>query len=445
MSGSSISMLGTRISTVAFPMLVLHLYNSPFITGLVAFAAIAPSMLVYVPAGALVDRWNPRRVMLVSEMLRGCTIASVIAVLITCRMHIYIGFLIAAMLAEEILEIFTILADRRYLNKIIKRDEMTSGQASVEVRAHAVVLAGRPIGPFLFSIMPYLPFLADAVSFVASVTSLLLLKKVDEPREAPPRLVAGEVFRDICQGFDWLRHERRAWVTISLMAMTSMVAQALILMFLVEAHSRQLSTLAIGMVLAASGAGGAVGSFCSRIVPDSIRGLWLPIQMIAWSMTLAFLALAGGQSVCLNAGAMFILGLTGAIGNVEFATYLQGNVPDDKIAKITGIGQMLAIGACAVGPVLGGYAVEHFQVRGAISILAAFVIALTFASFLMPDVQECVDHGFVAIKESRCVGLRRDRDDKRRGGAGANSIVLLTRKRSTAVESMQKDDDVRRS
>ena len=58
--------------------------------------------------------------------------------------------------------------------------------------------------------------------------------------------------------------DRRLLLTSSLMAMTSMVSQALILIFLVEADFRQLSTLAIGIVLGASGVGGAVGSLCSK-------------------------------------------------------------------------------------------------------------------------------------------------------------------------------------
>lgn len=387
MFGSSISMLGTRISTVAFPMLVLHLNHSPFITGLVAFAAIAPSMLIYVPAGVLVDRWNPRRVMLISELLRGVAVATVVIVLIASRMHVYIWFLMAAMVAEETLEIFSTLADRRYLNRVMERDKVASRQASIEVRTHAAVLAGRPVGPFLFSIRPILPFIADAVSFVASVISLLLLRRVDEPPAEVRPLAPRQVIGDIGHGFTWLRGNRRALVTISLMAVTSMVAQALILMFLVEAHSKQFSTLAVGIVLAASGAGGAVGSFGSRIVPNSLRSRWLLIQMITWSVALAFLALAGGQSAYYCAGAMFILGLTGAIGNVEFGTYLVRTVADDMIAKITGIGQMLAIGACALGPVLGGYAIQRFQVRGAIWILLAIVLILSLVSFLGPVVK----------------------------------------------------------
>jgi MFS family permease len=404
MFGSSISMLGTRISTVAFPMLVLHLDNSPFVTGLVAFAAIAPSMLVYVPAGVLVDRWNPRRVMLGSELLRGLAIASVVIALIIFRMHVDIWFLILAMVAEEILEIFSTLADRRYLSTVIERDKVVSRQASVEVRTHAAVLAGRPVGPFLFAIEPFLPFLADAVSFIASVASLLLLRRIDEPPGEVRRLKLRQVIGDVGRGFEWLKRDRRAWLTVGLMATTSMVAQALIMMFLVEAHSKQLSTVAIGVVLATSGAGGAVGAFSSRIVPTEVRNYWLPIQMVAWSVALASLALVGGQSVYWSAVAMFVLGLTGAIGNVEFGTYLVRNAPDDMIARITGIGQMLAIGACALGPVLGGYAIQHFQIKGAVWILLAIVMSLAFAALLMPETPRRSAPIFRAIKHVMASG-----------------------------------------
>lgn len=397
MFGSSISMLGTRISTVAFPMLVLHLHKTPFVTGLVAFAAIAPSMLVYIPAGVLVDRWNPRRVMFISEFLRGGAIASVVIALWHFRSHVVIWFLILAMVTEEILEIFSVLADRRYLNRVIERDKIASQQASIEIRVHAAVLAGRPVGPFLFSIKPYLPFLADALSFFFSVGSLLLLKKVDKPHAEAPRLAPRQIADDIRLGWRWLIHDRRAWVTILLMAVTSMVAQALILMFLVEAHARQFSTVAIGVVLAASGAGGAVGSVCSRIIPDVMRRFWLSIQMIVWSLALFLLALVGGHSVYWSAAAMFVLGLTGAIGNIEFGTYLVRNVADDMIAKITGIGQMLAIGASALGPVIGGYAIQQYQVQGAIWILLAIVLLLAFASLLLPEASRRFDRILRAV------------------------------------------------
>lgn len=385
MFGSSISMLGTRISTVAFPMLVLHINNSPLIAGLVTFGVIAPSMIAYVPVGVLVDRWNPRRVMLCSEFMRGLAIILVVAALIKFRMQVSISFLMLMMVAEEIFEIFSTLADRRYMNRVMERDRIDSQQAYIEVRTHAAVLAGRPIGPFLFSIYPFLPFLVDTVSFFVSWVSLLMVKRIDEPPRKTRRLRLTEAVSDIGNGFGWLKGDLRARYTILLMSMTSMVAQALILIFLVEAHSKQLSTIAIGIVLAASGAGGVVGSYCSRIVKPVVRRSWLSIQMVAWSAVFVLLALAGGRSPYWSAGAMFFLSLTGAIGNVEFGSYLVRNVADDMIAKVTGISQMLTIGACGIGPVIGGYAVQRFEVNGAIWILFGIVMLMAIISLLMPE------------------------------------------------------------
>lgn len=389
MAGSSISIFGSRISTVAFPMLVLHLYNSPFYTGLVTFAAIVPSMLAYVPAGVLVDRCNPRHAMLISELARGLIIASVVFSLIHFR-HINILFLISAMVIEEILEIFSTLADRRYLSRLMDRNNLASQQAYVEVRTHAAVLAGRPIGPFLFSIQPVYPFLADALSFIASVLSLVFISRSKDGEPEAQRLRSRKIAEDIGRGLSWLRQDRKALVTIILMAATSLVAQALILMILTQAHSRNLSTIAVGVILAASGGGGAAGSICykflAKAVPDAIRNYWLPIQMALWGITLAFLWKAGGLPAAWSTVAMFVLGFTGAVGNVEFGTYLVATAADDMIAKITAIGQSLAIGACALGPVLGGYAIQRCGVKGAVVILCLIVLLLFGISLFIPEV-----------------------------------------------------------
>jgi nitrate/nitrite transporter NarK len=380
--GSSISMLGTRISTLAFPMLVLGIRNSPLVAGLVAFAAIAPGVLLYMPAGVIVDRRDPRRVMLFSEIARGTVAILVVIALLIFGRNISIVFLVLAMLAEEVLEIFSTLADRRYLNRLIERDKISSRQASAEARTHAAALAGRSIGPLLFAFSSFLPFLADAVSFVASVVSLLLIRPTGKPQKAEwPTF--NQLTSGIGHGVGKVKSDRRIWLTSSLMAMTSMVSQALILIFLVEAHSRKFSALAIGIVLGASGVGGAVGSFCSKIVLRFIRKRWLPIQMGAWLIVFLILAIARGESTLWSALAMFVMSVTGAIGNVECGTYLTENIADDMIGKISGISYTMTIGACALGPVFGGYAVQESSVQNAIFLLFIIVAMMAVASLLV--------------------------------------------------------------
>jgi predicted MFS family arabinose efflux permease len=380
--GSSISMLGTRISTLAFPMLVLGIKGSPLIAGIVAFAAIAPGVFLYMPVGAIVDRRNPRRVMLVSEISRGVVAILVVVGLLIYGRNISIIFLLLAMLAEEVLEIFYTLADRRYLNRLMERDKIRSRQASAEARTHAAVLVGRPIGPLLFTLGSFLPFLADAISFVASVVSLLLIRSTDEPQETGWPTFK-EVTSGIGHGVGTVKGDRRIWLTSLLMAMTSVVSQALILIFLVEAHSGKLSTLAIGIVLGASGVGGAVGSYCSKIVLRFIRRRWLPIQMGTWFIVFFVLTMTRGGSASWSAAAMFVMSVSGAIGNVEYGTYLKENIADDMIGKISGVSYTMTIGACALGPVFGGYAVQESSIKGAVSILFLIVALMAFTSLLV--------------------------------------------------------------
>jgi Major Facilitator Superfamily len=307
---------------------------------------------------------------------------SVVIALLIFKRNISIAFLMFAMFCEEVLEIFSTLADRRYLYRLMDRDKIRSRQASAEARTHAASLAGRPIGPFLFTLSSFLPFLADVLSFIASVVSLLLIRPEEKPQEGRWPTFK-ELTSGISHGVGLVKSDRRIWLTSSLMAMTSLVSQALILIFLTEAHSSQFSALAIGIVLGASGVGGAVGSFCSKLVLRFIRKCWLPIQMGAWFVVFLALAVAPSDLAAWSAVAMFVMSVTGAIGNVECGTYLTENIADDMIGKVSGISYTMTIGACALGPIIGGSTIQYFKMQEAVFILFIIVALMTLASLLV--------------------------------------------------------------
>src|SRR5262245_39702938 len=75
--GSAVSAVGSRVSSVAYPLLVLALTGSAADAGLVGFTATVPYLLFQLPAGALVDRWNRRWVMIACDIGRGLALASI--------------------------------------------------------------------------------------------------------------------------------------------------------------------------------------------------------------------------------------------------------------------------------------------------------------------------------------------------------------------------------
>ena len=382
---SSVSMLGSHVTSIAYPLLVLRLTSSPLEAGWVAFAAIAPSLLVHVPAGALVDRWDPRRAMLVSEIGRGVAIA---AVAITVAMGMpNVPLLTAAAVVEGVLEVFSTLAERRCVGSVVRRDQVPSALVRLEARTHVVLLAGRPLGCLLFGLAPILPFLTDVASFIYSVTALARLKSrwpADGKAACREPAPGNRLSSDIRNGLARLREDSFACTVIIAFSVGTLIFQALIMVVLADAHVQKLSALAIGLVLAASGAGGALGSAAASRLLSRFRHLWIRLQTLIWFLGFAVLALLVGRQVILMAVVMALLGFTGAMGNIELDTHLMRNFDKDMLARVTSVSRLISLIACAIGPALGGSLVEEFGITGAMTCLFLVTSALPLLAFIGP-------------------------------------------------------------
>src|SRR5262249_32490625 len=77
LSGQTISSLGSVASSLVFPLLILDLTQSPAVTGIANALAALPYLFFSLPAGALVDRWNRKRVMMVCDTVRALNMATV--------------------------------------------------------------------------------------------------------------------------------------------------------------------------------------------------------------------------------------------------------------------------------------------------------------------------------------------------------------------------------
>lgn len=385
--GSSVSLLGSRVTAIAYPMLVLYLTGSPVAAGWVAFAATAPSVLAYIPAGVWVDRTDPWRAILLSEIGRGGVIGTVVIAVVINRAGV--PLLIVAAVIEQTLEVFSVLAEPRCVGSVVPRDETASAFARIEARTHVVTLIGRPLGGFLFGLAPVLPFLSDALSFAVNACALVGIRNSRSPERpassVPVARVSWRLGPDVRDCLRWLCRDGYVRLAIVLCASTTLTAQALIMVILGGAHSRHVPAFTVGVVLAASGAGGAVGSFVASRLPATSRKYWLKVQMWVWGGVLAALAAVGRPTSGWMAVVMLVLGLTGALGNIEVGTYLMQNVAHTMLARVTSIGRLMSFGACAIGPVLGGILFQRYGADRAIGVLFIGITILACVSLAAPS------------------------------------------------------------
>jgi MFS family permease len=377
-------MLGSRVTTIAYPMLVLYLTRSAVYAGFAVFAATAPSLLFYLPAGVLVDRWDPRRTMLCNEIFRGLAIGAVVAIILFHKK--YVVLIICLAIVEEILEIFATLAERRCISMLVDPDVATSASARVEARSHLVVLVGRPLGALLFEMDHFIPFLADLVSFVISCLTLIGIRgKMPTQASQEPR---AQLRVEIKEGWRWLKDDQFFRMAIILNSGMTLISQALILVFIAETESQHLSSLAIGVVLACSGFGGVVGAIfgeqADQIIGSRLRFVRgrsrIKLQLCVWSAGLLVLAVSASiapwRVPCMSI-VMAIFGFSGAMGNIEIETYITQKVPSAMTARLTSILRLTSFFMFATGPAIGGSLAGFFGTGVAMWCLFAMVMTLT--------------------------------------------------------------------
>jgi predicted MFS family arabinose efflux permease len=302
-----------------------------------------------------------------------------------------VSVLVAVVFVEEILEVFSTLAERRYVRELVPPDQASSAQAAIEARAHAVVLAGRPLGAFLFGLTHILPFLADVLSFAVSVSTIIRLtsKRVVNVHADPVswQRQLRRLRADISAGLKWVLCDKYARAAMTLSASTTLIGQALIMVFLAEAHTSQLSSGTVGLVLAGSGGGGVLGSMVAPRVPTPPQASLILIQLVAWAGAFAILVTSDRSSLLCLAFVMAALSLTGALGNIEISTYLMRNVDESMLARATSIGRLMAFSAYAVGPVLGGVLIQWHGAQDAVLALFSITVVLALLAVCSPSMR----------------------------------------------------------
>lgn len=417
LAGSSVSMLGSRVTTIAYPMLALYLTRSPVAAGWVACAATAPSIVCYLPAGAVVNCVDPKRLLMLSESGRGVAIASVVAMVASGYRSL--SLLITLAIVEKIFEVFSALAERRYVGSLLETDQIPPAMSRVEARTHVAILVGRPLGGLLFEITPIAPFLFDAVTFVGSVGALGIkrrqatestviatpirqigivpwLTRTITRLDQPPKL---RMMNDISKGWDWLWNDQFARAAYTVLACSTLISQALIIFFIAEAHAEGLSAFSIGFVLAMAGLGGALGSMLAARPSVPFEDFWIRTQMLAWCTAVSVLAVFGVQSPFGMGIVMFIFGLTGAMSNIEVDIYLLRNVPGNMLARVTSICRLVSFTACAIGPAIGGLLFEMHKSQDIAFWLIGVTAFIAAYSMISPSMRIRADLGVLPARE----------------------------------------------
>jgi MFS family permease len=381
-SGMAVSVLGSRISTIAYPLLVLAVTGSPAAAGLIGFLATLPYLIFQLPAGALVDRWDRKRLMIACDVLRAVALASIAVALWADALRL--AQLMFVAFFEGTCFVFYNLAQSAAVRHVVARPQLAAALGHNEARERAAQMLGTPLGGVLFGLGRAVPFLVDALSYLVSIATLLLIRKeFQAPQEGRRRT---RIVAEVKEGVRWLWNQPFLRATALLVAASNFLFAALVLILIVLAREGGASPAGIGVMLAGAGVGGVAGSLLAPWAEQrlSMKGIVIGANWI-WALFLPLMLLSREP---LWLGATFaLMALVGPVWNVAIGVYQLTITPDRLLARVTSAETLLAYGALPLGSLAAGLLLEAAGTLGATVALAAGMLAVAIAATVSSGVR----------------------------------------------------------
>ncbi len=351
-SGQMISSVGTQVSMLAFPLLVLAITHSPAQAGLIAALRGLPYALFILPAGALIDRWNRKHVMILCDIGRAIALGSIPIMLILGRLTIAQLYIVS--LVEGTLFTFFSLAEMACLPQVVSKEQLPTAAAQGMVIDSVSELIGPSIGGALYSIGRAIPFLTDAISYGASVLSLFFIKaKFQEERDPAPL----HLWVDIKEGLSWLWHQPLLRFIAVLTGGITMPVVGYSLILIVLAQGLHASNFTIGLIFACGGVGSIVGSL---LVAPLVKRFSFSQLMIGstwiWALTWLLFAIAPNPLVL---GVVTVLSfiIVPIYMSVQFG-YRLALIPDHLQGRVNSVFRLIAFGGEPIGLAVTGILIQ---------------------------------------------------------------------------------------
>jgi len=368
-SGQLASTMGTAGSQVVVPLLVLAITSSPEAAGIAGALRSAPYLVFSLPVGALIDRWNRKKVMIRCDAGRALAVSTIPLAMAFDALTLWQIYLVA--LVEGSLFVFFNIAEVAALPRVVERAQLPKATAQNEAGFFSAHIAGPPVGTVLFqAIGQAAPFVANAVTYLLSLVALVRIDAAfNTERAAKPGLRA-----EMMEGLRWMWANPLIRYMAFLTGGLNFINAATPLALIVLAKRLDADDAAIGAVFSAIGVGGVLGSLVGgRLASRFTFGQ--AIIGVIWIEALLFPLYAVMPSfplLVMAAGAYYFL--SPAYNVVQFS-YRVAIIPDHLQGRVNSIFRLLAFGFMPAGAAASGILIERLGVVPAMAVLSAWLAA----------------------------------------------------------------------
>ena len=380
-TGAAISSFGGAVTAVAMPVLVIQYLNASAVeVGLVNAAQLIPYAVLGLLAGAYVDRWRRKPVLVWSSVGRAVALGLVPVLGLLGLLQPWV--LVLVLLAFGSFSVFGFAATQSLLPRLVPRNRLVIANARIDQTDATAQTAGPALGGALIGVVGApLTIAVQAVGFL--VEALLVASiKVDEPRRSR---VGRNLRAEVVDGLRWtyqhavlgrLAVSTHVWFLANGAAMTALSLLAL--------RSLDFSAAAYGLLFTLFGVAMLVGALLAPVAGSRLgSGRVVLLARAAYPLAWLLPAFAGPDNLgrILMFVGLAVLGLSAGLENSNEMGLWQTLTPDELLGRVNGARRSINRTLAAAGAVAGGVLIGVAGDRGTlITCVVVFAVAAVIVS-----------------------------------------------------------------
>ncbi|MGH9402185.1 MAG: MFS transporter [Terriglobia bacterium] len=348
-SGQIISLVGTWMQSVAQAWLVYRLTGSSLLLGVVGFASQIPVFILAPVGGMVADRYNRRRIVITTQSSAMALAAILAAITLAGRIRVWEIMALAACLG--VVNAFDVPARQAFVVEMVESPDLINAIALNSSMVNSARIVGPAIaGILVATIGEGWCFFANAVSYIAVITGLLLI--VLAPRERLKSALSG--VESIKEGFQFVGSTgpiRALLLLLGLVSITGMPYTVLMPIFAGSVlHS---GAKGLGWLMGASGVGALAGTL-ALAAKRQIRGLGRWITYAALGFGGSMIVFSFSRSFMLSVALLVPVGFSMMLEMASSNTLIQTMVPDALRGRVMAFYSMMLMGMAPFGALFAG-------------------------------------------------------------------------------------------
>jgi MFS family permease len=387
--GQVLSDTGSAAALIAYPLLILALTHSAALAGIVSTVRLVVQLVLGLPGGALSDRFDRRLTMIVCDTIRAVVMALLVA-LVLLHVASWPVVMVVAIIDGGANVLFDPSANAA-LPAIVADDQLEQAWAATEARSYGANLVGPALGGFLFALGSAMPFLADSVSYLASVGTVSRIRGRFRPERTGERK---SLWHEVAEGLGLVWQNALLRAVVILAPLTNFAFNGVIFTITVALRQHGVAPGIIGLAQAGIMVGGLAGAIAAPRLQGRLP-LWQLVIGLTVSATGLFIVAAlvlPSPLVAIPVAVTLVLAPTA--NAALFAAMLRA-APENMRGRVNNTVIMAATALAALSPLVAGLLVQHVSGRWA---LGAFAAAIGVAAVM------CIGLPWLREAESAAAG-----------------------------------------